>query len=154
MRKQNQELGEANRQVVTLTIESQQRKAVALTEANQRLEVARLGLEAARETAAALLSRGQAESEVVLLQYQAKADPLQDAIGAFGDGETYAQFYFYQKLAPAVRSVLASTDGAFGDIFRALSATSPGRPPVPKPASAARGAAEQAQPAPSNGGAQ
>ena len=121
MQKQNQAIGQANREVVTLTIEAEQRKAVALTEANQRLEVAKLELEAAKETAAALVSRGEAKAEVILLNYQAEAKPLGDAVNAFGGGETYAQYFFYQKLGPALKSVLASTDGPFADIFRSLS---------------------------------
>jgi regulator of protease activity HflC (stomatin/prohibitin superfamily) len=121
MQKQNQEVGEANREVVTMTMQAEQQKAVALTEANKRLEVAKLELEAAKETAAALVSRGQAAAEIILLDYEAEAKPLSDAINAFGGGEAYAQYFFYQKLGPAVKSVLASTEGPFADIFRSLS---------------------------------
>lgn len=130
--KQNQALGQANREVVTLVTDAEQRKAVALTEANKRLEVAKLELEAARETAAALLLRGQAEAEIIRRKFEAQAAPLRDAVAAFGGGDPYAQYFFYQKLAPAVRSVLASTDGPFADIFRALSVPAP-------PSSAAAG---------------
>jgi regulator of protease activity HflC (stomatin/prohibitin superfamily) len=121
MQKQNQEIGEADREVVTVTIQAEQQKAVALTEANKRLEVAKLELDAAQETAAALISRGEAAAEVILLDYEAEARPLNDAINAFGGGEAYAQYFFYQKLGPAVKSVLASTEGPFADIFRSLS---------------------------------
>jgi len=133
MQKQNQAIGQANREVVTVTKEAQQSKAVALTEAEQRLEVARLKLKAATETAAALLARGQAEAEVRLLNYTAQAEPLREAVQAFGNGETYAQFFFYQKLAPAVKSVLASTEGPFADIFRRLTPADGPPPPPPKP---------------------
>jgi regulator of protease activity HflC (stomatin/prohibitin superfamily) len=119
--KQNQALGQANREVVGVVKEAEQHKSVALTEAAQRLEVAKLNLEAAKQTAAALVSRGTAEAEVLRLNYQAEAKPLGEAVAAFGDGQTYAQFFFYQKLAPALKSVLASTDGPFADVFRALS---------------------------------
>ncbi|MFH1746362.1 MAG: SPFH domain-containing protein [Planctomycetota bacterium] len=127
--KQNQDIGTANREVVTVIIQAEQEKAVALTEAAKRLEVAKLDLEAARENAAALLSRGQASAEVTRLQYEAEAKPLADAIKAFGDGRTYAQYFFYQKLGPALKSVLASTEGPFADLFRALSES-----PAPAPA--------------------
>ena len=120
MQSQNQAIGVANREVVTVVKEAEQRKAVALTEASKRHEVAKLTLEAARERAAALLSRGQAAAEVVTLDYQAEAEPLKEAVTAFGGGDAYAQFFFYQRLAPALKSVLASTDGPFADIFRAL----------------------------------
>lgn len=125
MQMQNQAIGQANRGVVSVIKEAEQRKAVALTEVEQRLEVARLNLEAARATAAAVLSRGQADAEVLLLQYEAEARPLRDAVRAFGDGQTYAQYFLYQKLAPALKSVLASTDGPFADIFRTLTPAAP-----------------------------
>jgi regulator of protease activity HflC (stomatin/prohibitin superfamily) len=121
MQKQNEAIGEVNREVVSIVKEAEQRKAVALTEANKRLEVAKLKLEAARENAAALLSRGQASAEVIKLKYVAEAEPLRDAVQAFGGGDAYAQYFFYQRLGPALKSVLASTDGPFADIFRSLS---------------------------------
>ena len=127
MQRQNQDIGQAELKVVTVTMEAEQRKAVALTEASKRLEVAKLDLEAARETAAAMFSRGEAEAEVVRLTYAAEAEPLANAVRAFGDGETYAQYFFYQKLGPAVKSVLASTEGPLADIFRDLGAA---RPPI------------------------
>ena len=143
MQKQNQAVGQANREVVSVVKEAEQGKSVAITQVNQRREVAKLNLEAARQTAAAILSRGQAEAEVALLRFTAEAQPLRDAVAAFGDGETYAQYFFYQKLGPAVKSVLASTDGPLADIFKSLSqAPPPGTaPPKPPPAREARGAA-------------
>ncbi len=138
MLKQNQAVGQASRAVVSVVKEAEQYKGVALTEAAQRLEVARLNLEAAQATAAAIVSRGQADAEVRLLTYQAEARPLRDAVQAFGDGQTYAQYFLYQKLAPALKSVLASTDGPFADVFRALT------PQLPAPGAAAEGAKVQA----------
>lgn len=82
--------------------------------------VAKLQLKAATETAAAQVGRGQAEAEVLLLSYQALAGPLSQAVQAFGGGDTYARFFVYQMLAPAVKSILASTEGPFADVFRAL----------------------------------
>lgn len=132
MQQQNQSIGEANRDVVTVVMDSERKKAVALTEANKQLEVAKLELEAARETAQALLSRGQADAEVIQLEYTAEAEPLRNAIEAFGGGNAYAQYLFYQKLSPALKSVLASTDGPFADIFRTLSTAeeTPQSPPA------------------------
>lgn len=121
MQKQNQAIGGASREVVTIVMKAEERKAVALTDANKRHEVAKLALEAARENAAALLSRGQADAEVIRLQFQAEAEPLREAVSAFGGGEAYAQFFFYQRLAPALKSVLANTEGSFTEVFRLLS---------------------------------
>jgi regulator of protease activity HflC (stomatin/prohibitin superfamily) len=121
LQNQNHKIGEAQREVVTRIKQAEQAKEVALTEANKRLEVARLKLEAAKEEAAAILSRGQAEAEVILLEAEAEATPLASAVRAFGGGDLYAQFFFYQQLSPALKSVLADTQGPFADIFRALS---------------------------------
>lgn len=149
--KQNQAIGEANRQMVTVVKEAEQTKAVTVTESRRKLEVAKLNLQAAKETAAALLSRGAAEAEVKTLEYQAKARPLAEAVNAFGDGESYAQFFFYQKLAPAMKNVLDSTDGPFADIFRSLSGKSPDGAQPSKPKSPPAAANEKAV---STGGAQ
>lgn len=142
MQRQNQEIGQARREVVSLVTEAQQRMAVALTEANKRLEVAKLKLEAARATAEAIRSRGQADAQVVRLNFEAKAGPLAEAVQAFGGGEAYAQYYFYQKLAPSLKHVLDSTEGPFADIFRSLSERMPASPPPSLSQTAARSASE------------
>lgn len=129
MQRQNEAVGQAKREVVTVVVGAEQGRAVALTEANKRLEVAKLELEAARETAAALTSRGEAEAQVVRLKFEAEARPLRDAVAAFGGGEQYAQYFYYQKLSPALKSVLASTDGPLADILRSLSTPPAAGPP-------------------------
>lgn len=131
LQKQKQAIGVANKAVVTTIKDAEQAKSVALTAARQKLEVAKLMLKAADETAAALVSRGEAEAAVVRLNFEAEAIPLQQAVSAFGDGETYARFLFYKQLAPAVRSVLASTDGPFADIFRQLNGPAGGSVDAP-----------------------
>ena len=130
LQNQNRKIGEAQREVVTLIKKAEQTKEVALTEAKKRFEVAKLKLEAAREEAAAIFSRGKAEAEVVLLNAKAEAEPLAEAVRAFGGGEMYAQYFFYQQLSPALKSVLADTNGPFADIFRTLS-TAEGGAPLP-----------------------
>ncbi len=131
---QNQAIGGANREVVAIIKQAEQTQAVALTEANKRHEVAKLQLQAAEEEAAAILSRGKAEADVILLGFKAEAEPLRDAIAAFGNGESYAQFLFYQKLGPSLKSILASTEGPFADIFRSLSEAHSSAPPGVSPA--------------------
>jgi len=132
MQKQNKEIGEANREVVSIITEAEQLKSVALTEARKRLAVAKLTLDAAREQAAAIEARGQADADVMRLEFEAQARPLRDAVAAFGDGESYAQFHFYQKLAPSLKNVLDSTDGPLADVFRSLVKSS-GSAPRPAP---------------------
>ncbi len=115
---QNRAIGEARREVVSVTKEAEQRKIVVVTEANRELEVAKLALQAAEKEAVALRTRGKAEADVILYEYQAKAEPLQAAVEAFGDGYNYAQYFFVQKVAPSIESILSNTDGPFADIFK------------------------------------
>ncbi len=115
---QQQSIGDTNKQVVTLVTMSQQTMDVAVTGASQRLDVAKLELEAARRQAEAMIARGQADANVVLLGYKAEAEPLGDMVRAFGSGELFARNMMMQKIAPSIRSVLANTDGPFADIFR------------------------------------
>ncbi|GIK17033.1 MAG: hypothetical protein BroJett003_19970 [Planctomycetota bacterium] len=115
---QNKQTGEARRGVVTVTKRSEQQKVVQVTQAERELEVARLNLEAAEKLASATRAKGRAEANVVLFDYQARAEPLKMAVAAFGDGETYAQQFFLQKIAPAIQSILSNTEGPFADIFK------------------------------------
>jgi regulator of protease activity HflC (stomatin/prohibitin superfamily) len=115
---QNQKIGEANKQVVTIVKKAEQDRDVALTRARQDLAVSQLRLEAARNLADAQVARGTADANVILLNKQAEAEPLKQQIAAFGTGEAYAQYFFFQKIAPAVKSIMTNTDGPFADLFR------------------------------------
>ena len=115
---QNAAIGEARRDVVTMTKKAEQEKSVAITAANRALEVARLRLEAAEKEATAIRSRGEAQAKIVLLNYEARAKPLKDAVDAFGDGNAYAQHFFLMKVAPSMKSILSNTEGPFADIFK------------------------------------
>jgi regulator of protease activity HflC (stomatin/prohibitin superfamily) len=129
MADQNKAIGDANRQVVTITKKAEQARDVAVTKANQDLAVAKLRLQAAQKEGDALLERGRAEAAVVLLNKEAEAKPLAQQVQAFGDGNAYAQYFFYQKMAGSVKTVLTNTDGPFGDVFRQFSqpSTAPAR---------------------------
>jgi len=124
---QNKAVGEANKEVVKVVKTAEQKRDVALTLAAQDLSVAKLHLEAAQKQADALIAKGTAEANVTLLQKQAEAQPLREQVTAFGDGDAYARFFFYQKVAPSIKSILANTDGPFGELFRqfAVPATRP-----------------------------
>jgi regulator of protease activity HflC (stomatin/prohibitin superfamily) len=117
LQEQNKAVGDARRQVVTVTMEAEQRKVVAVTQARRAFEVGKLDLEAASKQAAALRARGQAEAHVILFDYQARAEPLARSVRAFGDGTTYAQQFFLQRVAPSIKSILSNTEGPFADIF-------------------------------------
>ena len=118
LQERNKDIGDMRRDVIGVVKQAEQRKVVAVTEANRELEVAKLRLEAATKEAAALVSRGMAEANVVLLEYQARAEPLKEAVEAFGDGQAYAQLFFLEKIAPSIKSILSNTEGPFAEIFR------------------------------------
>jgi hypothetical protein len=103
-----------------VTKKAEQRKVVMVTQANQALEVGKLELEAAEKEAAAVRSRGRAEANVILYNFKARAEPLAMAVQAFGDGTTYAQQFFLQRVAPSIKSILSNTDGPFAEIFKEL----------------------------------
>jgi regulator of protease activity HflC (stomatin/prohibitin superfamily) len=118
MATQNQAIGDANRQVVTVVKAAERDASVALTKADQELAVAKLQLQAAQQQADALIAKGKADAAVVLLQKKAEAEPLKQQVAAFGNGDAFARYFFYQKLAPSVKSILTNTDGPFADVFR------------------------------------
>jgi regulator of protease activity HflC (stomatin/prohibitin superfamily) len=120
LQEQNKAIGDARRQVVTVTKEAEERKVVAVTQANRELEVGKLELEASEKEAAAVRSRGRADANVILYDYRARAEPLATAVQAFGDGATYAQQFFLRRVAPAIQSILSNTDGPFAEIFKEL----------------------------------
>jgi hypothetical protein len=141
---QNQKIGEANKQVVTIVKRAEQERDVALTKAQQDLEVAKLRLQAAEKQAEATVARGTAEADVVLLQKRAEAEPLKQQVQAFGgDGRSYAQFFFYQKVAPSIKSILTNSDGPFADIFKQYM-TQPSTQPT-QGAAAAPGTAQSSE---------
>ena len=129
---QNKAIGDANAAVVKVVKAAEQERDVAVTEAKQRLAVAELQLQAAQRQADALTARGRAAANVTLLEKQAQAEPLRQTVAAFGGGDAYARYTFNQKVAPAVRSILATADGPFGELFRQFAAApAPATRPAP-----------------------
>lgn len=125
---QNQAIGEANKKVVTVVKKAEQDRDVAVTKAQQELAVAKLRLEAAKQLADATVAKGQADAAVILLNRQAEAEPLRQQVAAFGDGSAFAQYYFYQKVAPSIKSIMASQDGPFADMFKQFVGQQPQQP--------------------------
>jgi len=115
----------AEQEVVKLTVEAEQIQQVAVTQANQQLAVAKLKLEAAKDEAMAIQARGQAEADVVRFQNKAEAAGWKTAVDAFdGDGQQYAQFVMYQKLAGAYRKLMVNTaDSPIMKVFEGLTPT-------------------------------
>ena len=134
MNERKQALVEAERQVVQMTTEAAQAKEIALIEAQKRLKVAELELQAATDLAAATIARGTADAKVVEFNNEAEAAGWRKAVQAFdGDGEEFARWVMYRKLAPAFRSMMVNTaDSPLMEIFQQYERTVPG-PGSPTP---------------------
>ena len=117
---QKQRLVDAEREVVKLTTDAKKRQEIALAEANRDKEVAQSRLEAARDQAEALLSQKKAEAAVVAFENEADAAGWKKAVEALGnDGDAFARYVLYQKLAPGFRSIMTNTaDSPLMDVFR------------------------------------
>jgi regulator of protease activity HflC (stomatin/prohibitin superfamily) len=113
-------LVEAEKQVIQVTTEAKQAQEIAVIEANKRLKVAELELQAATDLAAATLARGAADAKVIEFQNEAEAAGWKKAVAAFsGDGDEYARWTMLKKLAPAFRSMMVNTnDSPIMEIFR------------------------------------
>lgn len=136
----SQALVKADQEVVTMTVEAMREQEVAVTKANENLEVARLRLEAARDEAAALVARGKADADVIRFQNEAEAAGWREAVTAFGgDGDAYARYVLYQTLAPGFARIMANTkDSPLMQIFETF-----GAEPASTAAPASRAARER-----------
>jgi regulator of protease activity HflC (stomatin/prohibitin superfamily) len=117
MKDRAEQLGGVALEVATVTREAEQYGLVELTKANQRLEVAKLKLDAANDNAASKVAAGEAQAAVIRLKNEAQAAAVQASVEAFGGGQKYAQYLMTQKFAPAIRSVWSNTDGFFTSLF-------------------------------------
>ena len=120
---QKQALVTTERDVVVVVVASQRDQEVAITEANQKLEVAKLRLEAAQDEADAILARGKAEASVIEFENEADAAGWKRAVAAFeNDGHLYAQYVLYQKLATSYRKIMVNTaDSPIMRVFESFS---------------------------------
>lgn len=123
----------ADREVVEAVTLAKEEQQVALEAANRDKAVAEQKLEAARDEAEAIMARAQAKAAVVGYQNEADAAGWQKAVEALGnDGEAYARYVLYQKLAPGYRNIMTNTaDSPLMDVFRvfAAPAAAPAGPP-------------------------
>lgn len=122
-RDQKGKLVEADQEIVKKTTAAEKEQAVELTRANQRLEVAKLRLEAAKDEAAAIVARGKADAEVVKFQNTADAAGWKRSVEAFsGDGNEFARYVLLQKLSPAYQRLMINTaDSPIMKIFELFS---------------------------------
>ncbi len=108
--KQKQALVTAEQSVIRDTTQALREQQVAVTKGEEKLAVAKLHLDAAKDESAATKARGEGAAEVVKFKNAAEAAGWKHAVEAFeGDGNRYAQFVLYEKLAGAYRNVMINT---------------------------------------------
>jgi regulator of protease activity HflC (stomatin/prohibitin superfamily) len=127
---QKQAVVAAQRDVVQVVTEAKQMQEVALIEASQRLKVAEFQLEAAEDEAAAVLALGRADADVIQFDNQAVAAGWAKSVLAFdGDGDEFARWTMFRKLAPAFKGMMINTsDSPIMDIFESYEGNGVPRP--------------------------
>ena len=107
---QRQELVDADRTVVEEVTLAKQEQQVALEAANRDKEVAEQKLQAAKDKAIAILAEKRAEAAVIMFENQADAAGWKKSVEALGnDGQAFARYVLYQKLAPGFKSIMTNT---------------------------------------------
>lgn len=117
---QKKELVKAEKTAIEKIAEADKEQGVALEEANRDLEVAKEDLLAAKDKAEAILAERKAEAAVIMFENEADAAGWKKSVEALGgDGENFARFILYQKLAPSYRSIMTNTaDSPLMDVFK------------------------------------
>ncbi len=130
---------QAQADVSVAITKAEQRKQVEIINALKKLQYAKLRLQAARNDAKIILARGQAKAKVILLKNKANAEGLRKAVEAFGTGQAYIRYLFYQKLAGSFQTILSNTRGPFIRVFQDLSKSLPTTTPSTLKQGAAHG---------------
>ena len=121
-------LGGVRSRVAEAVREAERYQAVEVTKALRELEVAKIHLEAAKDTAAKILAEGTAQAEVTVMKNKAEAQAVKAKITAFGLGEKYAEYQLITKISPGIQRVLSNTEGLFATLFERFASMSPARP--------------------------
>jgi regulator of protease activity HflC (stomatin/prohibitin superfamily) len=97
-------------EIIKFVTEAMREQEVAKTKASEKLAVATLKLDAAEDEAEAITARDRATADVIGYENKADAAGWKRAVEAFdGNGDAYAQFVLYQKLASAYRRIMVNT---------------------------------------------
>lgn len=119
---QKQKLVQARQAVVKKTTEAERRQKVEVTQAEQAKAVARKNLEAVADQSDAITFRKKAEASIIDQQNIAEAAGWKKAVQAFGgDGDAYAKYVLFLKLAPSFKNIFAnSADSPLMGVFDLL----------------------------------
>jgi regulator of protease activity HflC (stomatin/prohibitin superfamily) len=93
---------------------------VALIDQERLLAVAKTDLTAAKLEAEAIVSRGDAEVDVIRAQNEAEAEPLRRLVESFKSPRAFAAYTLARRLAPGVRSLFVDPSSSAGRIVTDL----------------------------------
>ena len=126
---QKREMIGADRSVIEDVTFAKEEQQVALEAANRDKAVATEKLAAAKDEAEAIMSRASATAAVIGFENEADAAGWKKAVEALGnDGEAYARYVLYKKLAPGYRSIMTNTaDSPLMEVFRNFTPPGPAR---------------------------
>jgi len=110
-------LGEVRGTIVELVRDAERYRGVEVTKAEKEVEVARINLEAAEDTAAQTLAKGRAAAAVIVMKHMAEAEGVKAKVSAFQTGEKYAEYQLIIKFSPGIRRILSNTEGLFARLF-------------------------------------
>lgn len=138
---QKKQVVEAEQKAIVQTTKAEQDQQVAVTLAEQKLKVAETGLEASKNKARAVVSKAEADAEVIRFKNKAEVAGLSTRVEAFdGDGAALAENMLITKLAPSFKTILSNSDGPIMDLFTQFTRKGPrtmttggGRLPTPTP---------------------
>jgi len=117
--KQAQELIKVEQAVIEIVTKAEEEQAVAVTKANENLEVSKELLEAAKDEKLAILTRGKGVADVVNFDNAAQAAGWKRACAALGDGKSFARYVFFEKVAPGFDEIMVNTSNSpLMDIFK------------------------------------
>lgn len=126
---QNKARVDADTQRRKAVIQARQVQSVDVTNALRGLEVAAIELDAAQYRAAAILAEAGGRTEVIRLENEARAEVLRRQVEAFGGGLALARYAFYERIAPRLSTLLASSEAdGFGGLLRTLLGVDGGLP--------------------------
>lgn len=124
------ELIGADLEVVKMVTQAMQEQRIAITKAEEDLAVGQFRLDATKDEAAAITAGKKAEAGVIAFTNEAEAAGWKKAVEALGgNGETYARYVMYQKLAPGFRSIMTNT--ADSPLMRLFENFAPKKPLTP-----------------------
>jgi hypothetical protein len=120
LKQQAKEKVEAETRLLQAKTKADQMRQVETSRLKQELENAQLQLDAAKNQADAVVSKGKAEAAVINLTNAAEVAGLRQAVQGFSSVQNFAQYHVISRMAPALTEIFASDTSDFAKLFSGL----------------------------------